>query len=135
MTRQFELDVIHLSSLDPHSSRCIIIRCRRDGDERCRGQRDADDQYREPLLRAHISPPLRESEAGATRHRPPAVAAEAAASLEISEDLVKTRLHRARALLRENLYKRAGVTLESIFAFGNTRCDRVVSAVMSQIAT
>lgn len=59
--------------------------------------------------------------------------AETAASLDISEDLVKTRLHRARAILRENLYKRAGVTLESIFAFGNSRCDRVVAGVMSQI--
>jgi len=58
---------------------------------------------------------------------------ETAASLGISEDLVKTRLHRARTMLRDNLYKRAGVTMESIFAFGNARCDRVVAAVMSRI--
>ena len=31
---------------------------------------------------------------------------ETASSLGISEDLVKTRLHRARSLLRDNLYKR-----------------------------
>ncbi|HYI11806.1 MAG TPA: RNA polymerase sigma factor [Thermoanaerobaculia bacterium] len=59
--------------------------------------------------------------------------AETAASLGVSEDLVKTRLHRARILLRERLYRRAGVTLETIFTFGNARCDRVVSAVMAKI--
>ena len=59
--------------------------------------------------------------------------AEAAATLEISEDNVKTRLHRARTLLRDNLYRRAGVTLDSLFAFGNARCDRVVAAVMTEL--
>lgn len=59
--------------------------------------------------------------------------AEAAACLGISEDLAKTRLHRARTALRENLYRRAGVTLASIFAFGNERCDRVVAAVMARL--
>ena len=52
----------------------------------------------------------------------------------VSEDVVKTRLHRARAMLRDNLYRRAGVTLDSLFAFGNTRCDRVVAAVMVRTA-
>jgi RNA polymerase sigma-70 factor (ECF subfamily) len=59
--------------------------------------------------------------------------AETAASLGVSEDLVKTRLHRARTMLRERLYRRAGVTLETIFTFGNARCDRVVTAVMAKI--
>ena len=59
--------------------------------------------------------------------------AETAATLDVSEDVVKTRLHRARAMLRENLYRRAGVTLESIFTFGNARCDRVVVTVMAEI--
>lgn len=56
---------------------------------------------------------------------------ETAECLGISEDLVKQRLHRARTLLRDNLYRRAGVTLETLFAFGNSRCDRVVAAVMA----
>jgi RNA polymerase sigma-70 factor, ECF subfamily len=56
---------------------------------------------------------------------------ETAACLGISEDLVKTRLSRARTLLRDRLYRRAGVTLETLFAFGNSRCDRVVTAVMA----
>ena len=59
---------------------------------------------------------------------------ETAAVLDISEDLVKTRLHRARAMLRDRLYQRAGVSLESIFTFGNERCDRVVAFVMGCIA-
>ena len=59
--------------------------------------------------------------------------AETAESLGISEDLVKTRLHRAHATLRENLYQRAGVTLGSLFEFGNARCDRVVATVMKAI--
>lgn len=58
---------------------------------------------------------------------------ETAACLGVSEDLVKQRLHRARAMLRENLYQRAGITLASLFAFGNARCDRVVAAVMARI--
>jgi RNA polymerase sigma-70 factor (ECF subfamily) len=58
---------------------------------------------------------------------------ETAECLGISEDLVKQRLHRARAMLRENLYQRAGVTLASLFAFGNARCDRVVAAVMARL--
>ena len=61
--------------------------------------------------------------------------AETAASLGISEDLVKTRLHRARTMLRDNLYRRAGVSAGSIFTFGNARCDRVVAAVMESIAS
>ena len=58
---------------------------------------------------------------------------ETAECLGISEDLVKTRLSRARTLLRDRLYRRAGVTLETLFAFGNSRCDRVVAAVMASI--
>ena len=59
---------------------------------------------------------------------------ETATCLGISEDLVKTRIHRARTMLRDNLYKRAGVTFQSLFAFGNARCDRVVASVMTRIA-
>lgn len=59
--------------------------------------------------------------------------AESASCLDISEDLVKTRLHRGRTMLRDNLFKRAGVTLESVLTFGNARCDRLVAAVMEAI--
>jgi RNA polymerase sigma-70 factor (ECF subfamily) len=61
--------------------------------------------------------------------------AETAACLGISADLAKTRLHRARTMLRDNLYRRAGVTLDSLFTFGESRCDRVVAAVMTRIGS
>ncbi|MDQ3279884.1 MAG: RNA polymerase sigma factor [Acidobacteriota bacterium] len=59
--------------------------------------------------------------------------ADTAQCLGISEDLVKQRLHRARTMLRERLYRRAGVTLNNLFTFGNSRCDRVVANVMNEI--
>lgn len=59
--------------------------------------------------------------------------AETAECLSISDDLVKQRLHRARTLLRDQLFRRAGIGVETLFAFGFARCDRVVAAVMSRI--
>jgi len=58
---------------------------------------------------------------------------ETAACLEISTDVVKTRLHRARTMLRDALYRRAGLGLQSIFTFGAQRCDRVVARVLDEI--
>lgn len=58
---------------------------------------------------------------------------ETAECLGVSTDVVKTRLRRARVMLREALLERAGVTFERLFAFPATRCDRVVKAVMSKI--
>jgi RNA polymerase sigma-70 factor (ECF subfamily) len=60
---------------------------------------------------------------------------ETADSLEINEDTVKTRLHRARALLREELYARTGVATVDAFQFHASRCDRVVSDVFTRIGT
>lgn len=59
--------------------------------------------------------------------------AETADCLGLREDAVKTRLHRARALLREELYERAGVSAPTAFSFHLTRCDRVVSAVFRHL--
>ncbi len=59
--------------------------------------------------------------------------AETAECLSISVETVKTRLHRARALMRKQLYVRAGVTRHELFSFQNTRCDRVVSEVLKRI--
>lgn len=59
--------------------------------------------------------------------------AETASTLDISEDLVKTRLHRGRLMLRDRLYRRAGVTLDTVFEFGDARCDRVAAGVMAAI--
>ena len=59
--------------------------------------------------------------------------AETAACLEVQEDVVKTRLHRARTMLRDHLYRRAGLTFDGLFTFGHARCDRAVAAVMARI--
>jgi RNA polymerase sigma-70 factor (ECF subfamily) len=60
--------------------------------------------------------------------------AETAACLGVSEDVVKTRLSRARAALRERLFDRVGATAASSFTFERPRCDRVVAAVLARIS-
>ncbi len=60
--------------------------------------------------------------------------AEAAAALEITEENAKVRLHRARALLRKQLYAMTRATTVSAFEFPATRCDRVVSRVLARLA-
>src|SRR5712691_4605607 len=60
--------------------------------------------------------------------------AEAAESLDITEQNVKVRLHRARALLRRELYARAGASHADAFAFMGVRCDRVVKNVFARLA-
>ena len=59
--------------------------------------------------------------------------AEAAASLGVSEDVIKTRLSRARAALRRSLLERTGAAAPDAFRFLRPRCDRVVAAVMARI--
>jgi RNA polymerase sigma-70 factor (ECF subfamily) len=60
--------------------------------------------------------------------------AETAEVLAITEENVKVRLHRARALLRRELFTRAGATSSAAFQFPATRCDRVVKTVFERIA-
>ena len=59
--------------------------------------------------------------------------AETAECLDLSQEAVKTRLHRARALLREELFERAGLVTATAFSFHLSRCDRVVSAVFERL--
>ena len=59
--------------------------------------------------------------------------AESAECLDITEETAKTRLHRARLLLRDTLYQRAGIESAVAFSFAAPRCDRVVAAVFEQI--
>jgi len=59
--------------------------------------------------------------------------AETAECLEISEENVKTRLHRAREFLQRELYATAGATARTAFQFLGPRCDRVVARVMARI--
>lgn len=59
---------------------------------------------------------------------------EVAESLDVSEDVVKTRLSRGRAALRRVLQERTGATAPEAFRFYRPRCDRVVSQVLARIA-
>ncbi len=60
--------------------------------------------------------------------------AEAAECLDMTEDNVKVRLHRARGLLRKELYARAGATSSAAFQFMGVRCDRVVRRVFERLS-
>ena len=59
---------------------------------------------------------------------------EVAECLGVSEDVVKTRLSRGRATLRQLLMERTGATAPEAFRFHRPRCDRVVSQVLARIA-
>ena len=60
--------------------------------------------------------------------------AEVAASLDVSEDVVKTRLSRGRAALRRVLLDRTGATAAEAFRFLRPRCDRVVAGVLARLS-
>jgi RNA polymerase sigma-70 factor (ECF subfamily) len=58
---------------------------------------------------------------------------EASECLGITEETVKTRLHRARRLLRRRLEKAIGAAGKGVYAFGSMRCDRMTSQTMQRI--
>jgi RNA polymerase sigma-70 factor (ECF subfamily) len=60
--------------------------------------------------------------------------AETAGALEIGVEAVKTRLHRARSLLRKDLEERAGLLASQVFPFHLSRCNRVVESVLRRIS-
>ncbi len=59
--------------------------------------------------------------------------AETAESLGVSDAVVKTRLHRAHAMLRKELYARAKGRAADLYQFHAVRCDRVVKGVFERI--
>ncbi len=58
---------------------------------------------------------------------------ETADTLGIPEDTVKTRFHRARALLRRSLGEAVREAMPEVFAFDGERCDRIVAAVLKRL--
>jgi RNA polymerase sigma-70 factor (ECF subfamily) len=58
---------------------------------------------------------------------------EAAAGLGVGDEAVKTRLHRARAMIRRAVTVRIGEVAAGAFPFDAPRCDRVVGAVLTRI--
>jgi RNA polymerase sigma-70 factor, ECF subfamily len=59
---------------------------------------------------------------------------ETADLLGIRPETVKTRLHRARGLLKEALEKRVGSVLTDAFPFDGQRCERMTSTVLRRLA-
>jgi RNA polymerase sigma-70 factor, ECF subfamily len=58
---------------------------------------------------------------------------ETADLLGIKPETVKTRLHRARAMLRENVEKRIGPVVLQAFPFAGRRCERLTEAVLNRL--
>jgi len=58
---------------------------------------------------------------------------ETAAVLELPEATVRTRLFRARGLLREALAQKIDLACEDAFSFAGERCDRVVARVLARL--
>jgi RNA polymerase sigma-70 factor (ECF subfamily) len=59
--------------------------------------------------------------------------AETAAALDLTEQNVKVRLHRGRAMMRDQLFTRVGASGKSAFPFMGIRCDRVVAGVFARL--
>ncbi|MEP7205733.1 MAG: RNA polymerase sigma factor [Casimicrobiaceae bacterium] len=60
---------------------------------------------------------------------------ETAASLGIPEATVRSRLFRARSMLRESLARDVDLAERDAFNFDGERCDRIVHAVLSRVTT
>ncbi len=58
---------------------------------------------------------------------------EAATLLGIKPETVKTRLHRARNMVRRELDEQIGPLLLNVFPFAGRRCERLTAAVMKQL--
>lgn len=58
---------------------------------------------------------------------------ETATLLDLRPETVKTRLHRVRRLVREQLNKQIGPVLMDAFPFAGGRCERMTNAVMQRL--
>ena len=59
--------------------------------------------------------------------------AETAQRLGIPEATVRSRLFRARGLLRASLEREVDLAMQDVFSFAGARCDRIVAAVLDRI--
>jgi RNA polymerase sigma-70 factor (ECF subfamily) len=58
---------------------------------------------------------------------------ETAELLDLKPETVKTRLHRARTMLRENVEKKIGPVVMEAFPFAGKRCERLTEAVLKRL--
>jgi hypothetical protein len=59
---------------------------------------------------------------------------ETAQCLNIPEATVRSRLFRARSMLRESLVQALDHAQRDVFEFGGAQCDRIVASVLSKIS-
>ena len=57
---------------------------------------------------------------------------ETAELLDLKPETVKTRLHRARTMLRDNVEKKIGPVVMEAFPFAGKRCERLTDAVLKR---
>ncbi|WP_407150236.1 RNA polymerase sigma factor [Bradyrhizobium sp. ORS 86] len=58
---------------------------------------------------------------------------ETAAILSLKPETVKTRLHRARTMLRDNVERKIGPVVMEAFPFAGRRCERLTDAVLRRL--
>jgi RNA polymerase sigma-70 factor, ECF subfamily len=58
---------------------------------------------------------------------------ETADILGVKPETVKTRLHRARTMLRDNVERKIGPVVMDAFPFAGRRCDRLTDAVLTRL--
>jgi RNA polymerase sigma-70 factor (ECF subfamily) len=58
---------------------------------------------------------------------------ETADILGLKPETVKTRLHRARTMLRDNVERKIGPVVMEAFPFAGRRCDRLTEAVLTRL--
>ena len=58
---------------------------------------------------------------------------ETAELLGLKPETVKTRLHRARAMLRDNVERKIGPVVMEAFPFAGKRCARLTDAVLKRL--
>src|SRR5213595_3650615 len=58
---------------------------------------------------------------------------ETAEILQLKPETVKTRLHRARTMLRDNVEKKIGPVVMEAFPFAGRRCERLTQAVLKRL--
>ncbi len=58
---------------------------------------------------------------------------ETAEILDLKPETVKTRLHRARTMLRTSVEKKIGPVVMEAFPFAGKRCERLTNAVLARL--
>jgi len=96
-------------------------------------QQAALSEARNLLERAMLSLPTQYRTVIMLRDIEEMTTAEAAETLELTEEALKVRLHRARGMLRKELYSLSGAASVAAFQFHASRCDRVARKVLEQI--